>query len=133
MYQVMLVRNQRSARSSEVLRGSGGGGTSSGTSQQFLNMLLSVSRFFFRSGNIEHPGDKLFNTSVEVLPFDVSPTSATCCWTFTVTSTSSGWSGVTDGGVKGQRSSCVCLCAEHPGGEGGSDGRSGEDPPVPAH
>lgn len=29
-------------------------------------------RFFFRSGNIEHPGDKLFNTSVEVLPFDVS-------------------------------------------------------------
>uniref|UniRef100_A0A672GLH4 Alpha-1,3-mannosyl-glycoprotein 4-beta-N-acetylglucosaminyltransferase B n=1 Tax=Salarias fasciatus TaxID=181472 RepID=A0A672GLH4_SALFA len=26
--------------------------------------------FFFRSGNIEHPGDKLFNTSVEVLPFD---------------------------------------------------------------
>lgn len=29
-------------------------------------------RFFFRSGNIEHPEDKLFNTSVEVLPFDVS-------------------------------------------------------------
>lgn len=29
-------------------------------------------RYFFRSGNIEHPGDKLFNTSVEVLPFDVS-------------------------------------------------------------
>lgn len=27
-------------------------------------------RFFFRSGNIEHPEDKLFNTSVEVLPFD---------------------------------------------------------------
>ncbi|KAM3866919.1 LOW QUALITY PROTEIN: alpha-1,3-mannosyl-glycoprotein 4-beta-N-acetylglucosaminyltransferase B [Diretmus argenteus] len=26
--------------------------------------------YFFRSGNIEHPGDKLFNTSVEVLPFD---------------------------------------------------------------
>lgn len=40
----------------------------------FLNMFLCVSRFFFRSGNIEHPGDKLFNTSVEVLPFDVSPT-----------------------------------------------------------
>ncbi|PKU32474.1 hypothetical protein llap_17220 [Limosa lapponica baueri] len=26
--------------------------------------------FFFRSGNIEHPEDKLFNTTVEVLPFD---------------------------------------------------------------
>lgn len=33
---------------------------------------LSGHRFFFRSGNIEHPEDKLFNTSVEVLPFDVS-------------------------------------------------------------
>lgn len=33
---------------------------------------LGVCRFFFRSGNIEHPEDKLFNTSVEVLPFDVS-------------------------------------------------------------
>ena len=33
---------------------------------------LSGRRFFFRSGNIEHPEDKLFNTSVEVLPFDVS-------------------------------------------------------------
>ncbi|XP_043560155.1 alpha-1,3-mannosyl-glycoprotein 4-beta-N-acetylglucosaminyltransferase B-like [Chiloscyllium plagiosum] len=32
--------------------------------------LCSVLRFFFRSGNIEHPGDKLFNTTVEVLPFD---------------------------------------------------------------
>jgi len=31
---------------------------------------LSGRRFFFRSGNIEHPEDKLFNTSVEVLPFD---------------------------------------------------------------
>uniref|UniRef100_A0A3Q1G5D5 Alpha-1,3-mannosyl-glycoprotein 4-beta-N-acetylglucosaminyltransferase B n=1 Tax=Acanthochromis polyacanthus TaxID=80966 RepID=A0A3Q1G5D5_9TELE len=31
---------------------------------------VRVERFFFRSGNIEHPGDKLFNTSVEVLPFD---------------------------------------------------------------
>lgn len=35
--------------------------------------MLSFLRFFFRSGNIEHPGDKLFNTTVEVLPFDVSP------------------------------------------------------------
>ncbi|MEQ2166625.1 Alpha-1,3-mannosyl-glycoprotein 4-beta-N-acetylglucosaminyltransferase B, partial [Goodea atripinnis] len=34
---------------------------------------VRIERFFFRSGNIEHPGDKLFNTSVEVLPFDVSP------------------------------------------------------------
>ena len=25
---------------------------------------------FFRGGNIEHPEDKLFNTSAEVLPFD---------------------------------------------------------------
>uniref|UniRef100_A0A672ZQM5 Alpha-1,3-mannosyl-glycoprotein 4-beta-N-acetylglucosaminyltransferase B n=1 Tax=Sphaeramia orbicularis TaxID=375764 RepID=A0A672ZQM5_9TELE len=33
---------------------------------------VRVERYFFRSGNIEHPGDKLFNTSVEVLPFDVS-------------------------------------------------------------
>ncbi|XP_008284328.1 alpha-1,3-mannosyl-glycoprotein 4-beta-N-acetylglucosaminyltransferase B [Stegastes partitus] len=33
---------------------------------------VRIERFFFRSGNIEHPGDKLFNTSVEVLPFDVS-------------------------------------------------------------
>nr|XP_031293888.1 alpha-1,3-mannosyl-glycoprotein 4-beta-N-acetylglucosaminyltransferase B [Camelus dromedarius] len=31
---------------------------------------LRLERFFFRSGNIEHPEDKLFNTSVEVLPFD---------------------------------------------------------------
>ena len=31
---------------------------------------LQLERFFFRSGNIEHPEDKLFNTSVEVLPFD---------------------------------------------------------------
>uniref|UniRef100_A0A8C5G1G1 Alpha-1,3-mannosyl-glycoprotein 4-beta-N-acetylglucosaminyltransferase B n=1 Tax=Gouania willdenowi TaxID=441366 RepID=A0A8C5G1G1_GOUWI len=31
---------------------------------------VRVERYFFRSGNIEHPGDKLFNTSVEVLPFD---------------------------------------------------------------
>ncbi|XP_044515747.1 alpha-1,3-mannosyl-glycoprotein 4-beta-N-acetylglucosaminyltransferase B [Gracilinanus agilis] len=31
---------------------------------------LRLERFFFRSGNIEHPEDKLFNTTVEVLPFD---------------------------------------------------------------
>ncbi|EMP24683.1 Alpha-1,3-mannosyl-glycoprotein 4-beta-N-acetylglucosaminyltransferase B [Chelonia mydas] len=31
---------------------------------------LHIERFFFRSGNIEHPEDKLFNTTVEVLPFD---------------------------------------------------------------
>uniref|UniRef100_A0A3P9P381 Alpha-1,3-mannosyl-glycoprotein 4-beta-N-acetylglucosaminyltransferase B n=1 Tax=Poecilia reticulata TaxID=8081 RepID=A0A3P9P381_POERE len=31
---------------------------------------VRIERFFLRSGNIEHPGDKLFNTSVEVLPFD---------------------------------------------------------------
>lgn len=37
-----------------------------------LHLLFVPFRFFFRSGNIEHPGDKLFNTSVEVLPFDVS-------------------------------------------------------------
>ncbi|KPP76559.1 alpha-1,3-mannosyl-glycoprotein 4-beta-N-acetylglucosaminyltransferase B-like [Scleropages formosus] len=33
---------------------------------------VRIERYFFRSGNIEHPGDKLFNTTVEVLPFDVS-------------------------------------------------------------
>ncbi|XP_068134192.1 alpha-1,3-mannosyl-glycoprotein 4-beta-N-acetylglucosaminyltransferase B isoform X1 [Hyperolius riggenbachi] len=31
---------------------------------------LRVERFFFRSGNIEHPEDKLYNTTVEILPFD---------------------------------------------------------------
>uniref|UniRef100_A0A3Q2XD31 Alpha-1,3-mannosyl-glycoprotein 4-beta-N-acetylglucosaminyltransferase B n=1 Tax=Hippocampus comes TaxID=109280 RepID=A0A3Q2XD31_HIPCM len=31
---------------------------------------VRIERYFFRSGNIEHPGDKLVNTSVEVLPFD---------------------------------------------------------------
>ncbi|KAK2117626.1 Alpha-1,3-mannosyl-glycoprotein 4-beta-N-acetylglucosaminyltransferase B [Saguinus oedipus] len=31
---------------------------------------LRLERFFFRNGNIEHPEDKLFNMSVEVLPFD---------------------------------------------------------------
>ncbi|EHA97912.1 Alpha-1,3-mannosyl-glycoprotein 4-beta-N-acetylglucosaminyltransferase B [Heterocephalus glaber] len=31
---------------------------------------LRLERLFFRSGNIKHPEDKLFNTSVEVLPFD---------------------------------------------------------------
>jgi len=47
---------------------------SAGRLQSFeLIVCLSlVFRYFFRSGNIEHPGDKLFNTSVEVLPFDVS-------------------------------------------------------------
>lgn len=39
----------------------------------WLLPLCLIFRYFFRSGNIEHPGDKLFNTSVEVLPFDVSP------------------------------------------------------------
>ncbi|XP_007895851.1 alpha-1,3-mannosyl-glycoprotein 4-beta-N-acetylglucosaminyltransferase B isoform X2 [Callorhinchus milii] len=29
---------------------------------------LKVERYVFRSGNVEHPGDKLFNTTVEVLP-----------------------------------------------------------------
>ncbi|XP_030223625.1 alpha-1,3-mannosyl-glycoprotein 4-beta-N-acetylglucosaminyltransferase B [Gadus morhua] len=31
---------------------------------------VRIEKYFFRSGNIEHPGDKLYNTSVEVLPFD---------------------------------------------------------------
>ncbi|KAF1495881.1 Alpha-1,3-mannosyl-glycoprotein 4-beta-N-acetylglucosaminyltransferase B, partial [Eudyptula minor novaehollandiae] len=31
---------------------------------------LKVEKYFFRSGNMEHPGDKLFNTTVEVLPAD---------------------------------------------------------------
>ncbi|NXA11211.1 MGT4B acetylglucosaminyltransferase, partial [Sapayoa aenigma] len=35
----------------------------------FLNP-LRVEKYFFRSGNTEHPGDKLFNTTVEVLPAD---------------------------------------------------------------
>ncbi|NXU86572.1 MGT4B acetylglucosaminyltransferase, partial [Xiphorhynchus elegans] len=35
----------------------------------FLNP-LKVEKYFFRSGNVEHPGDKLFNTTVEVLPAD---------------------------------------------------------------
>lgn len=33
---------------------------------------MFIIRYFFRSGNMEHPGDKLFNTTVEVLPADVS-------------------------------------------------------------
>uniref|UniRef100_A0A8C3MF59 Alpha-1,3-mannosyl-glycoprotein 4-beta-N-acetylglucosaminyltransferase B n=1 Tax=Geospiza parvula TaxID=87175 RepID=A0A8C3MF59_GEOPR len=37
----------------------------------FLNP-LGVEKYLFRSGNMEHPGDKLFNTTVEVLPADVS-------------------------------------------------------------
>ncbi|XP_010007228.1 PREDICTED: glycosyltransferase 54 domain-containing protein [Chaetura pelagica] len=35
----------------------------------FLNP-LKVEKYFFRSGNMEHPGDKLFNTTVEMLPAD---------------------------------------------------------------
>ncbi|XP_010022882.1 PREDICTED: alpha-1,3-mannosyl-glycoprotein 4-beta-N-acetylglucosaminyltransferase B-like, partial [Nestor notabilis] len=35
----------------------------------FLNP-VKVEKYFFRSGNMEHPGDKLFNTTVEVLPAD---------------------------------------------------------------
>ncbi|XP_015481100.1 alpha-1,3-mannosyl-glycoprotein 4-beta-N-acetylglucosaminyltransferase-like protein MGAT4D isoform X4 [Parus major] len=35
----------------------------------FLNP-LEVEKYLFRSGNLEHPGDKLFNTTVEVLPAD---------------------------------------------------------------
>ncbi|KFO93380.1 Alpha-1,3-mannosyl-glycoprotein 4-beta-N-acetylglucosaminyltransferase B, partial [Buceros rhinoceros silvestris] len=35
----------------------------------FLNP-LAVEKYLFRSGNTEHPGDKLFNTTVEVLPAD---------------------------------------------------------------
>ncbi|NWW73589.1 MGT4B acetylglucosaminyltransferase, partial [Climacteris rufus] len=35
----------------------------------FLNP-LKVEKYLFRSGNVEHPGDKLFNTTVEVLPAD---------------------------------------------------------------
>ncbi|NXF85370.1 MGT4B acetylglucosaminyltransferase, partial [Eubucco bourcierii] len=35
----------------------------------FLNP-IKVEKYIFRSGNMEHPGDKLFNTTVEVLPAD---------------------------------------------------------------
>ncbi|XP_066174071.1 alpha-1,3-mannosyl-glycoprotein 4-beta-N-acetylglucosaminyltransferase-like protein MGAT4D isoform X3 [Sylvia atricapilla] len=35
----------------------------------FLNP-VEVEKYLFRSGNIEHAGDKLFNTTVEVLPAD---------------------------------------------------------------
>ncbi|XP_025961973.1 alpha-1,3-mannosyl-glycoprotein 4-beta-N-acetylglucosaminyltransferase-like protein MGAT4D isoform X2 [Dromaius novaehollandiae] len=35
----------------------------------FLEPLI-VEKYLFRSGNIEHPGDKLFNATVEVLPAD---------------------------------------------------------------
>ncbi|XP_043925394.1 alpha-1,3-mannosyl-glycoprotein 4-beta-N-acetylglucosaminyltransferase B isoform X2 [Protopterus annectens] len=31
---------------------------------------VRVERYFFRSGNIEHPEDKLYNTTIDVLPFD---------------------------------------------------------------
>uniref|UniRef100_UPI00398F1C51 alpha-1,3-mannosyl-glycoprotein 4-beta-N-acetylglucosaminyltransferase B-like n=1 Tax=Pristiophorus japonicus TaxID=55135 RepID=UPI00398F1C51 len=33
---------------------------------------MKIERYLFRSGNVEHPGDKLFNTTVEVLPADKS-------------------------------------------------------------
>ncbi|XP_059497077.1 alpha-1,3-mannosyl-glycoprotein 4-beta-N-acetylglucosaminyltransferase B-like [Stegostoma tigrinum] len=33
---------------------------------------LKIERYLFRSGNMEHPGDKFFNTTVEVLPADKS-------------------------------------------------------------
>ncbi|XP_017774951.1 PREDICTED: alpha-1,3-mannosyl-glycoprotein 4-beta-N-acetylglucosaminyltransferase B [Nicrophorus vespilloides] len=36
-----------------------------------------VKRFFFRSGNAEHPSDKFYNTTVEVLPVDPYPGSST--------------------------------------------------------
>ncbi len=32
----------------------------------------STSRYFFRSGNIETNGDRFYNTTVEVLPYNVS-------------------------------------------------------------
>uniref|UniRef100_A0A8B9RMK8 Alpha-1,3-mannosyl-glycoprotein 4-beta-N-acetylglucosaminyltransferase A n=1 Tax=Astyanax mexicanus TaxID=7994 RepID=A0A8B9RMK8_ASTMX len=32
---------------------------------------VSIERFLFRSGNQEHPGDKIENTTVEILPFSV--------------------------------------------------------------
>lgn len=35
----------------------------------FLNP-ITVEKYIFRSGNMEHPGDQLFNTTVEVLPAD---------------------------------------------------------------
>ncbi|XP_044753769.1 alpha-1,3-mannosyl-glycoprotein 4-beta-N-acetylglucosaminyltransferase B [Coccinella septempunctata] len=36
---------------------------------KFVNP-TSVKRFFFRSGNVEHPADKFYNTTVEVLPLE---------------------------------------------------------------
>ncbi|XP_072440213.1 alpha-1,3-mannosyl-glycoprotein 4-beta-N-acetylglucosaminyltransferase B-like isoform X2 [Chiloscyllium punctatum] len=33
---------------------------------------LKIERYLFRSGNMEHPGDKFFNTTVEILPVDKS-------------------------------------------------------------
>ncbi|KAI1234115.1 hypothetical protein IHE44_0003828 [Lamprotornis superbus] len=41
-----------------------------GKIQKLKSTSTLLPRFFFRSGNIEHPEDKLFNTTVEVLPFD---------------------------------------------------------------
>uniref|UniRef100_A0A6Q2YTS2 Alpha-1,3-mannosyl-glycoprotein 4-beta-N-acetylglucosaminyltransferase A n=1 Tax=Esox lucius TaxID=8010 RepID=A0A6Q2YTS2_ESOLU len=45
---------------------------------------VSIERFLFRSGNQEHPGDRIENTTVEILPFSVRPqrsvnTGATFC------------------------------------------------------
>ncbi|OXB59430.1 hypothetical protein ASZ78_004789 [Callipepla squamata] len=61
-----------------VPRGCRGGRAPGGHRMSHHNAVLNVvfcgsglcHRFFFRSGNIEHPEDKLFNTTVEVLPFD---------------------------------------------------------------
>lgn len=37
-----------------------------------LNVLIRVCRYLFRSGNAEHPSDRFYNTTVEVLS-DLSP------------------------------------------------------------
>lgn len=37
----------------------------------FMITERSIDRFLFRSGNQEHPGDKIENTTVEILPFSV--------------------------------------------------------------
>lgn len=38
----------------------------------FINNHPLIGRFLFRSGNQEHPGDKIKNTTVEILPFSVN-------------------------------------------------------------
>lgn len=38
----------------------------------FINDHPLIGRFLFRSGNQEHPGDKIENTTVEILPFSVN-------------------------------------------------------------